>query len=702
MVAKMGKAAEELRPFFEPRSIAVVGASRHVNKAGHVIFKNLAENRRRGLLKAELYAVNPKARSVLGFDCYPSLRRLPGPVELVVIVVPAKYVPEVLRDAARKEARAAIIISSGFGEVGNHQLEEEVVRIGRDAGIRILGPNCLGVFNPYTGVDTLFLPETKVLATGEEVVATPRPMPGNIAFLSQSGAFGAAALDYMTGIQLGLSVFVSFGNRCDVDEADVLEYLKEDENTKVILMYIEGVRDGRRFMEVAREVTRRKPIVALKSGRTRAGARATKSHTGSMAGVDEIYEAAFSQCGIIRAQNMEQFFDIGKALAMQPPARGPNIAIITDAGGPGIMAVDECELRGLVVPEFSEETKAKLRKLIEEGKIPPFAAIGNPIDLTGSATSEMFEEALRIALEDPDIHGVIVMGLHHVPALSEDYVDKVAAIAKEHDKPVVACDIGETEMAVYIRRISHLPAMDNRSLMPVSSPLSLLMTHSSRGETRATNSAPASACLQESLPGVSRLKSSSGTCLAVQTLRPLALRALTSSSITLVLPAPFLPTTANTRPGREGIADPLPELAHPHEVLSVGHEGPHDGRGVLGRLAGRYAVFIEFPPYVDRHLRLAYIAGHHGLIVLLRYRGHLIHVVLGEGRDVVEAHHYDAVYIRVLEGYPQGLLEHLGGGRARQVYGVPYGRERRYLALLYELPQLGFRLLGELRDHQPP
>jgi len=443
---------EQLRAFFEPSSIAVVGASRYADKAGHVIFKNLAENKRRGLLKAELYPVNPKARMVLGFPCYPSLAKVPGPVDLVVIVVPAKYVPDVMREAARKDVRAAIIISSGFSEVGNHELEEEVVRIGRDAGIRILGPNCLGVYDPYTGVDTLFLPETKVLRTGEEYVATPRPMPGNVAFLSQSGAFGAAALDYMTGTELGLSKFVSFGNRCDVDECAMLSLLKEDERTKVILMYLESVRDGRRFMEVACDVAKQKPIVALKAGRTSAGARAAKSHTGSIAGVDEVYDAAFAQCGVIRVRNMEQFFDVGRALLMQPPARGPNVAIITDAGGPGIMAVDECELRGLKVPELPEETKAKLRKLIEEGRIPPFAAIGNPIDLTGSATAEMFEEALKIVLADPEIHGVIIMGLHHVPALSEDYVDRVAELAKGAGKPVVACDIGETEMASYIRR----------------------------------------------------------------------------------------------------------------------------------------------------------------------------------------------------------------------------------------------------------
>ena len=448
----MREEIERLRAFFEPSSIAVVGASRYADKAGHVIFKNLAENRRRGLLRAELYPVNPRARMVLGFPCYPSLAKVPGPVDLVVVVVPAKYVPDVMREAARKDVRAAIIISSGFSEVGNHELEEEVVRIGRDAGIRILGPNCLGVYDPYTGVDTLFLPETKVLRTGEEYVATPRPMPGNVAFLSQSGAFGAAALDYMTGTELGLSKFVSFGNRCDVDECAMLSLLKEDERTKVILMYLESVRDGRRFMEVACDVAKQKPIVALKAGRTSAGARAAKSHTGSIAGVDEVYDAAFAQCGVIRVRNMEQFFDVGRALLMQPPARGPNVAIITDAGGPGIMAVDECELRGLKVPELPEGTKAKLRKLIEEGRIPPFAAIGNPIDLTGSATAEMFEEALKIVLADPEIHGVIIMGLHHVPALSEDYVDRVAELAKGAGKPVVACDIGETEMASYIRR----------------------------------------------------------------------------------------------------------------------------------------------------------------------------------------------------------------------------------------------------------
>ena len=313
---------QQLDVFFNPKSVAVVGASKKINKAGHVVFKNLVENHHRGLYKGELYPINPHEESILGFKCYPSLRRVVGDVELIVIVVPAKAVPAVMEDAAAKGVKAAIIISAGFSEIGNHQLEEQLVKIAQDAGIRVLGPNCLGVFDSYTGIDTLFLPETKILTTGEEIVATPRPMPGHMAVVSQSGAFGAAALDYLAGSQLGVSKFVSFGNRCDVDEADMLLYLGQDEKTHSILLYIEGVEDGRKFLEVAKQVTRHKPIVVLKSGKTQAGARAALSHTGTLAGRDEVYEAAFAQVGIIRARDMEEFFDLGKALALQPPARG--------------------------------------------------------------------------------------------------------------------------------------------------------------------------------------------------------------------------------------------------------------------------------------------------------------------------------------------------------------------------------------------
>ena len=447
----MKSVIEQMNLFFEPRSVAVVGASRKIMKAGHVIFKNFADSKRRGIFRGALYPVNLHEKQILGFRCYSSITEIPEEVELTVIVVPAEIVPEIMRDAALKGVKAAVIISGGFGEVGNHELEEQVTAIAREAGIRVLGPNCLGVYDSETGVDMLFLPETKVLTTGDEVVATPRPMSGPIAIVTQSGAFGVSALDYLAGKQLGVSKFVSFGNKCDVDESEMLRYLLHDNRTRVILLYVESIDAGREFIEVAREVTKQKPIVAMKLGKTKAGARAALSHTGAIAGSDRIYDSAFVQSGVIRVRDMEEFFDVGKALAFQPPAAGNNIAIITDAGGPGIMAVDECVYKGVNVKKFSDETVRKFEELKKRGKIPAFATNLNPLDLTGSVTSEMFEAGARIVLDDPEIYGVIVLGLHHVPGLQEDFVDMIAELAENYTKPVVACAIGETEMALYIR-----------------------------------------------------------------------------------------------------------------------------------------------------------------------------------------------------------------------------------------------------------
>jgi acyl-CoA synthetase (NDP forming) len=447
----MEETVKGLNAFFNPHSVAVVGATKKMDKAGHVIFKNFVENKARQVFKGELYAVNPNENSVLGVKCIPTIAKIPGDVELVVIVVPAEIVPQIMRDAAGKKIRTAVIISAGFGEVGNHELESEVATIAKDAGMRVLGPNCLGVYDSRTGVDMLFLPETKVLTTGDEVVATPRPLPGSIAIVTQSGAFGAAALDYLAGLHTGVSKFVSFGNKIDVDEAEMLRYLYYDRETNVILLYVEDIRSGRKFLEAAQTVTRKKPVVALKSGRTDAGARAAASHTGAIAGSDQIYDAAFEQTGVLRAQDMDEFFHAGKAFSMQIPAKGKNVGIITDAGGPGIMAVDECGLKGLSVKRFSEETISKFEKLKDEGKLPKFATNLNPVDVTGSGTSEMFELATEILFQDPEIDGIIMMGLHQTPGLQEDYVDKVARIASKYEKPMVACDIGETEMALSIR-----------------------------------------------------------------------------------------------------------------------------------------------------------------------------------------------------------------------------------------------------------
>ncbi|MEM3404407.1 MAG: CoA-binding protein [Nitrososphaeria archaeon] len=442
---------EQVKFFFEPKSTAVIGASKKVNKAGYVIFKNFVENKNSRLYRGELYPVNPNEDAILGYDCYPSLTKIPNDVDLIVVVIPSVGVPKVMEEAAIKKVKAAIIITSGFAEIGNLELERKVKEIASKAKIRVLGPNCLGVYDPLTGIDTLFLPETKILISNEEVIATPRPKPGEIAVVTQSGAFGVASLDYLAGRRLGVSRFVSFGNRIDLDESDFLEYFLNDDQTKAILCYLEGIKDGKRFMKVAKKVTKVKPIVALKTGKTSAGAKAAMSHTGSIAGSDEIYSTAFTQSGIIRARDMEEFFDMCKALVFQPPTTGRNIVIITDAGGPAIMAADECELRGLKIGALPEECKKVLESMRMNGKIPQFASINNPVDLTGSVTSDMLVSVTEVVLQSLNVNGVILLGLHHVPGLQEDYVDKVAMVSKNFLKPIIACDIGETEMALYIR-----------------------------------------------------------------------------------------------------------------------------------------------------------------------------------------------------------------------------------------------------------
>jgi len=442
---------KRLDAFFNPCSAAIIGATKKIDKAGHVIFKNFADNKTRGIFKGEVYPVNPNEESILGFKCYPSVTEIPGELELVVIVVPANIVPKIMEDAAAKKVKVAVIISSGFREIGNIELEEQVATTAKKAGIRVLGPNCLGVYYSKTGVDTLFLPETKVLTTGDEVVATPRPMHGNIAIVTQSGAFGVAALDYLAGRQVGISKFVSFGNKCDVTESEMMHYLLYDKETRAILLYVEDIRYGREFLRIAKKVTLKKPIVALKAGRSVAGARAAASHTGAIAGADKIYDAAFEQTGVIRAKDMEEFFDAGKALAMQPPALGKNIGVLTDAGGPGIMAVDECENKGLSVERFSEETLQKFQKLKDQGVLPKFAGTSNPVDLTGSVTDDMFEVAADILFQDSEVNGIILLGLHHAPSLREKYIDSVVKVANKYSKPIVMCDIGETEMALYTR-----------------------------------------------------------------------------------------------------------------------------------------------------------------------------------------------------------------------------------------------------------
>lgn len=446
------KETSSLRPFFEPKSLAIVGASETRSRIGYVLAETMLTNRRRGTFKGEVYLVNPRHDRIFGEKCYPKVSDLPGSVDTVLVAIPSIHVPDVIEDAGKAGATAGIVISSGFAEIGNIQLEKRLVDVASKHNVRILGPNCLGVYDAYTGMDTLFLPETKLLSDGREVIATPRPRPGAVSLLTQSGAFGAAALDYMAGPHgIGIRGFVSYGNRCDVTESELLEYFSDDPQTKVILMYLEGLADGREFIEKAKAATRKKPIVALKSGRSEAGKRAAASHTAALAGSDQIYQGAFRQAGIIRAQNVEELFDFARALAMQPPGLANNVAVVTNAGGPGIIATDALEESGLEVQKFPERIMSKFSELKTKKMLLPVLSGTNPIDLTAEATSEMFALTLSILLDDSSIGGIVLITLHHAPTIVDDAVGMIAKAIAKHKKPVTFCDMGETEMAETMR-----------------------------------------------------------------------------------------------------------------------------------------------------------------------------------------------------------------------------------------------------------
>ncbi len=444
-------AREQLRAFFEPRSIAVIGASRDVNSPGWVAFKILLENSRSGLLKAKVYGVNIKGGELFGEPLYKSILDVPDEVDHAVILVPAKYVPGAMEECGKKGVKVATIISAGFSEIGNVELENKVVETARRYNIRIIGPNGLGVFDPWNGVDTMFLPYHKSL-NGKELLACPRPKKGYIMFISQSGALGVAVLDYMYGEGIGLSKFISYGNKVDVDEIDMLLWALKDPTIRVVMIYIEGIKAlGRALVKVAREFSKYKPIVLLKGGKTKAGARAVASHTASLAGDIKVYEAAVEKMGAIWTNDLMEFLDVSKALVYQPPAAGENIAIVTDGGGAGILASDKAEQVGLIVPPTSDKLLEKLRKAQERGIIPSVATFANPIDISGSASDESYVAAIEAALEEDSIDAVLVIALHHPPLLSAKFVDKIIEAIKKYKKPVVAVDIGGAGMATWVR-----------------------------------------------------------------------------------------------------------------------------------------------------------------------------------------------------------------------------------------------------------
>ena len=397
---------EEINGFFYPRSVALIGASATPGKIGHAILKNLLEFREAG---GKVYPINPHREEILGLKCYKSVLDIPDQVDMAVIAVSSKNVPSIIDQCGKKGVKNIVIISGGFKELGGEfrDLEAESLEIARRYGIRIIGPNCIGVYNPETRIITFFQPSERML----------RPKPGNAAFLVQSGTYGIILLEWAAMDELGVSKFVSYGNKMDVDEADLLTYLKDDPKTEVVGIYMEGLGDGRKFYKAAKEFTKTKPLVVLRGGWSEAAKRAALSHTGFLGGKGRIYEAAFKQAGIIRAWTLEELYDMVKALARQKYAKGPRVAMVSNGAGPMVQAVDAISIHGLELARLSDETKQSLRK-----ELSPFTIVENPVDLTGSATPEDYEIAINHLLDDPNVDILFVFFVHQNAPMSKDIV----------------------------------------------------------------------------------------------------------------------------------------------------------------------------------------------------------------------------------------------------------------------------------------
>lgn len=416
-----------LNAIFHPQSIAVIGASRQKGSVGQALLANIIDSRFQGVV----YPVNLKAKGILGIKCYPNVMAIPDDVDLAVIIVPSRFVAEVLEECGEKKVKGAIVISAGFKEMGGEgiELEKKVKEIIHKHKIALVGPNCLGVINtdPRTAMNATF--------------GTQMCREGNIAFLSQSGALCVAVLDYAKESNIGFSKFISMGNKAGITENELLLYLKNDPKTDVILMYLEDIVNGREFMNIARQITSSlsnpKPIIALKAGRTLLGARAASSHTGSLAGSDRVYGAIFEQCGVLRVETLEELFDYVKAFSSQPLPKGKNVAIITNSGGPGILATDSCIRYGMNIVSFSQKTAEILKKIL-----PPQASLSNPVDLIAEAQHEQYAKTLEAILDDKSVHSSLVILTPTSFTDVEKIANAIVETTKKFKKPVVCCFLG--------------------------------------------------------------------------------------------------------------------------------------------------------------------------------------------------------------------------------------------------------------------
>lgn len=416
-----------IRHLLCPSSVAVVGAGQRAGTIGHEILRNIIE----GGFTGVVYPIHPSATEILGRKVYRSLTDVPGDVDLAVVAVPASAARSVVDDCAAKEVRDVVLITAGFAEGGDdgQLVQDEIVATARSFGIRVVGPNCMGIINtsPAVSLNATFAPL--------------QPEPGRIAFASQSGGLGIAVLHEAGRRGIGVSSFVSMGNKADVSGNDLLQYWHRDPETDVILLYLESFGNPRRFARIARRVTADKPIVAVKAGRSSSGRRAASSHTAALASPDAAVTALFGQAGVIRVDNLEEMFDLAQVLGGQPVPAGRRVAIVGNAGGPGILAADASEANGLLVPELSASTQGQLRQFL-----PAAAAVANPVDMVASASAADYERTLSIVLADDSIDAVVVVFVPPLVTRTDDVADAVALIAQKSSKPIVVNLLGVSDI----------------------------------------------------------------------------------------------------------------------------------------------------------------------------------------------------------------------------------------------------------------
>ena len=422
-----------LDALFKPKSVAVVGASPRGDKVGYGLLKNLLEGgvymqRFNKPFPGKVYAVNPFEKDVLGLKSYPTLKDIPGEVDLALIAVPYTVVPQVMKEAGEKGVKVAIIISAGYSEMGGEgeRRQEELLKIARKGGVRIVGPNVLGIIRPATCLNASFAPSM--------------PPEGGTAFVTQSGALMASVIDWAIAARYAFSSMISIGNAADLDVADFVEWLAQDSKTKVITLYVEGVKRGGKFLEAVRHAAKRKPVLLLKGGRTGTGAKAAVSHTGSMAGSFALFKGAMKQARVQVVDNMEELFDLAKVLSEAPRPSSNAVAVITNAGGAGVLLADYCSQYGVNLVPLKEET---IKKLDETGLMHPAYSRRNPLDIVGDARADRYKAAINILLAEPYIHGLIVAQvLDSVTQPVEDARAIVEASRKHPHKPIVCAFLG--------------------------------------------------------------------------------------------------------------------------------------------------------------------------------------------------------------------------------------------------------------------